>query len=299
MTLHLLLLMSCSEYDYADIARNETFIQADLDGATDVLFVVDNSPSMEEEQDRLQASFQVFAEVLSTSLADFRVGIVSTDVGEEGALRGQFDRDTPNLAVAFAEAAAVGISGDREEQGLESAWLATQNTDFSRKDARLNVIVLSDEDDHSPSSVADYMEQFEQHAGDPGFVLHAIVGDEPLGCVSQGSAADAGVRYIESAKNTGGYRDSICLVDYGEILERIGLQVAGLGDSFYLGELPESDTLEVRVDSVLIPGRDQDGWTYEPDENAVRFHGRAVPRAGMLVQIRYQPLLGVSVDSGS
>ena len=44
MTLHLLLLMSCSEYDYADIARNETFIQADLDGATDVLFVVDNSP---------------------------------------------------------------------------------------------------------------------------------------------------------------------------------------------------------------------------------------------------------------
>ncbi|MFT5585509.1 MAG: hypothetical protein ACI9VR_003101 [Cognaticolwellia sp.] len=294
----LLLLMACSEYDYADIARNETFVQPALDGATDVLFVVDNSPSMEEEQERLQSSFEVFAEVLSTSLADFRVGIVSTDVGEEGALRGQFDRDTPELSAAFAQAAAVGVSGDREEQGLECAWLATENTDFTRKGARLNVVVLSDEDDHSPASVAVYMQQFQRHAGDAGFVLHAIVGDEPLGCVSQGSAADAGVRYIESAETTGGYRDSICQVDYGEILERIGLQVAGLGDSFYLGELPQPDTLEVRVDSVLIPGREQDGWTYEPDENAVRFHGRAVPRAGMTVQIRYQPLLGVPADSG-
>ncbi len=295
----LLLLMACSEYDYADIARNETYVQPALDGATDVLFVVDNSPSMEEEQARLRDSFAVFAEVLSTSLADFRVGVVSTDVAEAGALRGQFDRDTPELATAFAQAAQVGISGDREEQGLENAWLAVNGGDFARDDARLNLVVLSDEDDHSPASVAVYMQQFQRHVGPEGFVLHAIVGDEPLGCVSQGSAADAGVRYIESAESTGGYRDSICLGDYGEILERIGLQVAGLGDTFILGELPQADTLEVRVDTVLIPGREQDGWTYEPDENAVRFHGRSVPRAGMTVQIRYQPLLGAPVDSGS
>lgn len=295
----LLLLMACSEYDYADIARNETYVQPALDGATDVLFVVDNSPSMEEEQARLRDSFAVFAEVLSTSLADFRVGVVSTDVAEAGALRGQFDRETPELETAFAQAAQVGISGDREEQGLENAWLAVNAGDFARDEARLNLVVLSDEDDHSPASVAVYMQQFQRHVGAEGFVLHAIVGDEPLGCVSQGSAADAGVRYIESAESTGGYRDSICLGDYGEILERIGLQVAGLGDTFILGELPQADTLEVRVDTVLIPGREQDGWTYERDENAVRFHGRSVPRAGMTVQIRYQALLGAPVDSGA
>jgi hypothetical protein len=113
-----------------------------------------------------------------------------------------------------------------------------------------------------------------------------------VGCASGASAADAGTRYLDAADATGGFVESICADDYTGLLTRVGLDVTGLADTFPLSRLPAAESLEVWVDDVRIPERETDGWTYSLGDNAVVFHGRAVPRAGMGIVVQYQKWIG-------
>mgnify|MGYP003379102540 CR=1 FL=1 len=65
-----------------------------------------------------------------------------------------------------------------------------------------------------------------------------------------------------------------------------------LEDSGVTTLLVDPETLIVWVDEAKIPNREVDGWTYSPGDNAVVFHGRAVPRAGMTVYVEYRVLTG-------
>lgn len=289
--LALLFTAACSDYTYSELNFTERFLQPDDQLAADVLFVIDNSASMAEEQEQLAANFSGFLEVMRDSSADYRLGIITTDPTEGGALRGGwFDPDTAALEEGFAAAVAVGTHGDRDEQGLQMALLALGtevNPEFVRTEARLNLVFFSDEDDHSPDDVPLYMQAYRRLAGAGGLAAHAISGDLPDGCASGTSAASAGTRYIQAAESTGGYLESICADDYTDILVRIGLEVTGLADTFVLQRIPDPDTLVVWVDGVVMPTRETDGWTYSPADNAILFHGRSVPRPGMEVFVEY------------
>ena len=299
LCLTLVALAGCSEYAYTERTVTDYWEQPAVESVADVLFVVDNSASMAEEQERLGANFEAFVEVVTDSYADFRIGVITTDVAEAGALRGEvLTPTTEDLASAFLEQVAVGTKGDKDEQGLATAVMAfSANPDFSRPEAQLNVAVISDEDDHSPEAIDDYLNPLKD-VSDVGFALHAVVGDLPDGCASGTSAASPGERYITAVDWTGGYRDSICSDDYTGILTRIGLDISGLSDTFALSEVPEPETITVWVDGVEIPGREMDGWRWEPGENVIVFDGYAVPRPGMEIVAEYQLLLGNEVDSG-
>src|SRR5215211_6641760 len=59
-------------------------IPVDVNRAVDILFVVDNSSSMREEQGNLSRNFPRFIEALSQiegGLPDVHIGVVSTDLG--------------------------------------------------------------------------------------------------------------------------------------------------------------------------------------------------------------------------
>lgn len=301
LPLALLPLAACSDQGFGTLVFEDTFVQADVEISTDVLFVVDDSASMEEEQDRLASNFGAFVEVLAASYADWQVGVVTTDVEADGAgaLRGGIlTADTPDLDNAFRAAVVAGTDGSRDEQGLAAAALAAdpaRNPGFLRVGAAFNVVFVSDEDDHSPESVEHYVATLGTHAED-GLQAHALVGDLPAGCASGTSAADAGGRYLDAADATLGFVESICADDYSGLLTRVGLDVAGLADTFPLSRLPAEDSLEVLVDDVALPERAVDGWTYSLGDNAIVFHGRAVPRAGMGIVVRYQKWLGPDPD---
>lgn len=300
ITLTLAPLFGCSEYEYNERVVTDVFHQPVDESKSDVLFVIDNSASMGEEQERLASNFAAFTDILLSSTTDFRLGVITTDPGEGGQMRGAWlDADTASLEEAFSAAVSVGTSGDRDERGMEVASLAVDasvNPGFLRSDAALNVVFFSDEDDHSPNAVADYLDLLYSRAGRGGFAAHAIVGDLPDGCVAGSIAADPSSRYIEAALLTGGFRDSICAPDYTDILARIGLGVSGLLDTFELSRLPDNTTLRVWVDNVEMPQREVDGWTYSHGDNAVVFHGRAVPRSGMEVLVEYELILGPAAE---
>lgn len=295
-----LLATGCNEYGYAELSVTDLFEQAGAGVYSDVLLVVDDSASMAEEQDRLLSSFQGFTDVLESTRADFQLGVVTTDASQGAALRTVvLDPESDDLSQVFLDAIAVGNEGSRVEQGLHQALLAVNpanNPGFLRAGAELHVVVVSDEDDQSEEEVSFYLHELQSLTGEDRVSVHALVGDLPAGCASGVSAADPGPRYLEAVEYTGGRSGSVCAEDYTPLLERVGLDVAQWNDRFVLSRIPRVDSLEVRVDQVLMPQREQDGWTWSAGDNAVVFTGRAIPRPGMAVQVSYE--IDMGEDSG-
>jgi len=289
---------ACSDYEVTEHTFTERFEQPAISSSADVLFVIDDSASMSEEQVKLASNFQSFVDVLEGTYADYQIGVVTTDVSADdaGALRGGImTPDTPDLADALLAALDVGDDGDVDERGFDAARLALfsgLNPGFVRGDARLNVVFFSDDDDHSDDEIVNYVHEYDTLAGGGGGAAHAIAGALPAGCVGGDSAAGPSWRYVEAAQMSGGYLDSICADDYTEILTRIGLDLSGLADTFPLNDLPDPSSLVVEVDAVIIPEREIDGWTYSSAQNAIVFHGYAVPRPGMEIVVTYELLAG-------
>lgn len=110
----------------------------------DVLWVIDNSCSMAEEQDALAESFYQFIALFARGQIDYRIGVTTTDVfSEKGELLGYPSWNpppecaslgttavitppprTPDPVLAFQRNVKVGIGGKGLERGLEAMQLA-------------------------------------------------------------------------------------------------------------------------------------------------------------------------------
>lgn len=172
----------------------------------DVLWVVDNSGSMESSQANLTNNFQSFIQDFQAKGYDFQMAVTASD-----AWRGNFSsnlvfRDaikkfrrgplygsgsnfyyqpdsgvsimtptTPNLGNVFVTNAAQGTFGSGDERVFSSVKDVldpnfTLNNGFIRPGAKLAVIIVSDEDDFSsdasPCVACDYMDEQSAHAVD-------------------------------------------------------------------------------------------------------------------------------------
>lgn len=297
------LLTGCKN-DYA-ITREvvvDSFSQPGREDGVDILWVIDDSGSMYEEQGQLEAHAGSFIGYLSAVSVDFALGVTSADTSgdDPGALLGDvLSPDTTSLTDAFANQVARTDDGSRDERGFEAAILAADpagiNSDFNRSDADLEIIFFTDEDDGSaiaPGVLLDTLQTLREGQ----VVVNAIVGDPPSGCASIESAADAGLLYIEAQEQSGGLRESICSLDYETMLERVALRVLGLETTFYLRAVPDPASMEVLVDGAQIPARERHGWRYEAGLNAVVFDGYAVPQPGSDIVIRYYEWLGPAFE---
>ncbi|RLB59079.1 MAG: hypothetical protein DRI34_03050 [Deltaproteobacteria bacterium] len=231
----------------------------------DVLWVVDNSASMAEEQQALADNFGAFFDYLQDAEADFHIGVTSTDIynpDHQGRLLGDepvIDNDTPDAAAVFAANVNVGTEGKGDEQGLACALLALtepllsgDNFGFLRDQAYLFIIFVSDEDDRSFGPEEYYVRRFEQikDIGNDGMVtVAAVVGDVPEvppACREQ-KHAEPGRRYAEVAEQSGGLALSICDDDFSVNLDALGFSAAGLKRTFTLTRAPDPRTIAVWI----------------------------------------------------
>jgi hypothetical protein len=153
----------------------------------DILFVVDNSNSMQQEQDNLILNFPKFIqriEAITPKVKSYRVGVISTDIGAgpyQGAIMGSckpkgddgklqhapsstatgcaasypkwLEGPGSTLSKDFGCIAGLGLGGCGYEQQMEAALRALTaqpyNTGFIRKNAPIAIIFITDEDDCS------------------------------------------------------------------------------------------------------------------------------------------------------
>ena len=324
----LCLLSACDQDEFGEgfrldsDQRRDLFVQVDPQ-PVDVLWVVDTSCSMTDEQESLAANFPAFAEFFEESGLSYQMGVTSTDILEEdtaesldGRLNGNPGVVTPfmpSLAVEFGNRALMGITeGHDDEKGLHAAYVAAgaltdvgqPNHDLMREEANLAIVVVSDEPDYSTLGELDsdtfigapaFATWLDARKGDPErSSLSGIVGvpdgSNELGCNIDAQSqwnwngARTGDGYIEAIEATGGLLQSICEDDWREILSRMGLIVAGLHESFTLNDVVDPETIVVIVD-----GRDPGAWEFLPAKNAIHFlDAGSIPRPGDEIRVTYR-----------
>ncbi len=285
------------------VDEGDKFVQGGGHAVADLLWVIDNSGTMSEEQASLEAAYGDFMAELLDADIDFHIGVITTDVSDmdtAGVMVGDppvLDNDTEDLEDVFIDHADVGVDGSSDERGFDAVMLAlseprisNENAGFLRDDATLNIIFISDEDDHSSASVSDFQSFLASLKGGNDYRVSALVGDIPYGCASLTGAADPAPKYLEVAENTEGVTQSICSDSYADMMARLVMILAGLRDTFPLSQIADPDTIEVRVDGIKIRNREVDGWVYLPALNAVRISGTPFPEPGQEIVITYDLL---------
>jgi hypothetical protein len=292
----------------------DTFQQRTV-AASDILFVVDSSGSMGDEQEELAANFERFISAFQDSSLDFHIGVVDGAVEQEdrwGRLvevdgARWIDNQTADPVARFTTMANVGVDGFGEcEMALQQSFSALEsqsnpgrwNEGFYREDALLSVIVISDEDDHGDDgnqwtgmcdgiAVSEYIPWLEQIKGfgDADQVIFTgIVGDRPDGCSVDDNSAQYGAAYWEVIDALGGNFFSICSPDWGDFLVELGLEAAGLKQAFHLRRVPDVDTILVRLDGEEA---DPSTWEYDPIRNAVTFPTAHIPLPLVTIEVTY------------
>jgi len=167
------------------------------------------------------------------------------------------------------------------------------NRSFLRKNAGLEIVALSDEQEQSTGTLSYYQNLFYSLKGLANknlFHFHAITGDAGSGCNANGGAED-GSRLFKMVQDTGGKFGSICDSNYAQVLKDIGSVAFGLMQQFFLTRTPEPATLVVKINGkVCAP--DPASWTYDAASNTVTFNdkGPCMPQAGDKVSIYYKML---------
>lgn len=262
----------------------------------DVLWVVDDSCSMYEEQQRLATNFPIFFEFFEGSGLDYHIGVVSTDM-DNAIRKGKLvtkngyryiDPETPNAAKTFADMSILGTSGSGTERGKDATYTALEiekdlyNIGFLRDTSTVHVIVVTDEDDRSNIVTSDelgaYLNGIRQ---DPDDVTFSAIIDYNIG---------AG-HYLPVKNLVGGIEWNILEPDWTDLLRELGLQAAGLKKEYFLSQLPVPNTIEVTVkyNELTFEFTEGEDWTYNPVRNSITFH-EFVPEPLSNIIIRYQIL---------
>lgn len=275
----------------------------------DIMFVVDDSFSMNEEQQSLANNFESFINWAVRLNVDYQIMVTTTDVLKTGpkapgCARGTtkiVTPQTPNPIQTFQQNVKVGVKGSGKERGLEAAYRALIppaslgcNKGFYRQKASLSLIFVSDEPDQSPQPVQFYISFFKALKGRQNLDLiraSAVVGPPPSGCnAGQSGRARSGPRYWEVSTKLKGVQESICSSNWAATLSNIGSITFGYRSQFFLTRQADPKTIVVKVDGQIVPQDPNIGWTYNASDNSILFSKPSIPRPGTTTQVSYLAL---------
>ncbi len=227
----------------------------------DVLFVIDNSGSMSDDQEELASNFQLFIAQpkFSDGTVDLHLGVTTTDTevfGEQGRLIGDpavVTSDNPDIVAAFAGNARVGANGSPNETGLLATQLALSppnlpglNDAFYRPEAALAVIIVSDEEDAGIDPVQSHID----------FLRNIKGGGLTVQMIKLSAALDLGAstpdRYLEAVTAFGGQTLDIGVAGWGQSLGALADDLADLPQIFRLGDSPIGGLVTVTVDGAAV-----------------------------------------------
>ncbi len=260
------------------------------DPPSDIMFVVDQSCSMDDDQTRLNNNFSYNISNLNTYTSDWQI-IVGNNSGGCNNAGTVLTASTAGYENAFEQAVRSGTDRNVNdpEALLITAYNGVNNTDagecnsgFLREDALLHVILVSDEPEQS-GNWSSYTEGI-INKKDPLDIsktkISAIAGDIPSGCGS----AEPGTGYWEASGYTGGLFLSICETDWSAYMEDLA-EASIIHDTFELSGDPWVDSITVYIDGVEV---DPSAWEYDATTNSIVITDTSmVSEGGSIVTVDY------------
>ena len=295
------LICACTDFSIDDSDSNadkptiieETFLQ-DPTPRVDLLWMMDNTSSMETEHAHLAGVIGDFMQELDSQGVSWHLGFITPDGG--GVLEGNpWVLTTSNVSPdRLANSLNVGLDGSLPQTGLAALiralsepLVSTDNSGFRRDNAALHMVVYADGDDQSDAVLGSdpvgqlltFLDEESTRTGLPA-VLSAVVGPEESGCLGPSGSATSGKRYLDAAISSGGATTSICNPDLPSIAEAVTDVSIALSTQFELQAAPVERTIRVAINEDRIEG----GWSI--DGRSLVFE--TPPDYGATISVRYE-----------
>ena len=247
------------DFGFAECLASD-YVAETRSAPADIIFVIDNSGSMDEEAAQVQMRLNGFVSAIgSAGIDDYHVIMLT----QFGFVSVPDPLGSDPMRYRFVDTNVQ--STDSFERLLEQFPMFS---DFLRPEAVTHVVFVTD--DESQMSAPAFQGSFESALGHP-FVGHAIASPPgsthmecpfpgfclPLmnGCTGPGgAAADNGAKYWELAEATGGTQLSICAEDWATLFDQLLTVVAiptSIPCSFIIPEPPDGATFDPNLTNVV------------------------------------------------
>jgi hypothetical protein len=263
---------------------------SDIGGTLDIMVVIDNSGSMNEEQLNLANKLDPLLTYLQG--ADWRIAVNTTDPNQ-GCINALITSADSDPAQAFSDAVTAGINGSGNERGILQAVSGLRadcvNTGWIRESSSIAVLIVSDEDNcsaagtHCPNLpynseqyLIDYLSSIREIRSEAR--VYGIISHPSAPC---STAYNTSQQYAAAIEQTGGAFGDICQSDYTNTLEQISGNMASiLNGQFTLTQIPDSAEVQVFVNDIPAVT----GWALVG--NVLEFS--VPPPADSIIKVSYQ-----------
>ena len=254
----------------------DSFIQSGETSGVDIVWVVDRSGSMHDNDEKLVNGISAMMNALPLDIG-WRIGIISTDDNESVANNNfpLVPGDTPqdaeallnNLSISFKEAGFESIISYMDYGAYASTWM--------RYDASLLVVFVSDEDEQSVNVLpSDFVSWIRSRRGFAN--VASIVLTEDSDCDWN---QNPGTNYIDATNSMGGVVIDICSDDWSSGVRDASHSLEPV-EYLELTYHPVKESLVVFVNNNLFYD-----WSYDENTNIITF--TTLPVQGDLVEIGY------------
>ncbi len=256
--------------------------------ALDILFVIDDSGSMQPHQERLRKNVNELIRAAQVAGVDIHAGVITTSVegwpppwvaggliGPQKKFAATADGDFANT-LATNLTAAMTTTGSGVEQPFRTVQLAlseplasTANRGFLRPDAVLAVFVLTDSDDQSDSPIgssAEFVGFLKGLKSAAPVTVHAAYAPaSDTACDRTGEPLPVRIEEVLTAFGTLKESVSICDADFGTKLGQIGRGYSAIGlRTVQLKLAPNLSTMKVTYGTETFQAGDLlNGWVYD------------------------------------
>lgn len=337
---------SCSQSagSFSVLSESSSFQQQAVFTARkiDVLFVVDNSGSMQSSQTNLANNFSTFIDRFITKGYDFKIAVTTSEAYRYTLFSAdpactsrctadltKFRTSTNNVYIIdqanydltqasekarlkndFTLNSGVGTNGSGDERVLssfKSALADSQNAGFHRPDAFLAIVILSDEEDFSSSSLSfnesysnpalfpvssykTFLDGFTSGVAGIDYSVSTIVIQDTTCQATLGAGKKIANRVLELADLTGGSKNSLC-DPFDTSLDNISAKIEGQGSAqFVLTKNPIVSSIRLIINNVSVPQSATEGWTYTSATKTVKVNGSIYkPANGAIVKLNFDP----------
>lgn len=276
--------------------KKETFRQSsEQTKKLDIVWIIDNSGSMSDEQDALGTNFSAFIDEFISKSVDFKMAITTTDAStnqKKGKMvtgsdvkltSARAQENGAQFKADFNTLVKVGTSGSGTERGLAASegFMDKYGASFLRSDAYLAVVVVSDEEDQSSKTVEHYTDYLKSFKNEDGLVKVYTIADIHNTSGRTGGITTGASRYIEASNQTAGVIADI-KSDFHQTLAEMGDSIINLLDSFALSSTPEDGSLRVYVNGVETMD-----YTFDSVSRSIKFNPNNLPPVGAEIVVTY------------